>query len=46
MMYDIVFIGLVTDMGYGKEKVNKFLDEIHSAFNTMYKNNLPYIKRQ
>ena len=46
MLFNIVFIGLVTDMGYGKEKVNKFLDEIHSAFNSMYKNNLGYIKRQ
>ena len=46
MLYNTVFIGLVTDMGYGKDKSNKFLDEIHSAFNLMYKNNLQYIKRQ
>jgi len=46
MMFDIVFIGLVTDIGYGKEKVKRFLDEIHAAFNAMYKNNLQYIKRQ
>ena len=46
MLYNIVFIGIVTDMGYGKEKAKKFLEEIHASFNTMYKNNLPYIKRQ
>ena len=46
MLFNIVFIGIVTDMGYGKEKAKKFLDEIHASFNTMYKNNLPYIKRQ
>ena len=45
MLYNIVFIGIVTDMGYGKEKAKKFLEEIHASFNTMYKNNLPYIKR-
>ena len=46
MLFDIVFIGLVTDMGYDNEKVKRFLDEIHDAFNNMYKNNLQYIKRQ
>ena len=45
LLYNIVFIGIITDMGYGKEKAKKFLDEIHASFNTMYKNNLPYIKR-
>ena len=33
-------------MRYDNEKVKRFLDEIHDAFNNMYKNNLQYIKRQ
>ena len=46
MIFDIVFIGIFTDMGYDSDKAKKFLNEIHVAFNSMYKNNLSYIKRQ
>ena len=46
LMFDIVFIGLVTDTGYSEDTAEEFMDDLHKEFTLLYKNNLPFIKRQ
>ena len=46
ILFDIVFIGLVTDTGYSEDIALEFLDELHKELTLFYKNNLSFIKRQ
>ena len=46
VLYDIVFIGLVTSIGYGMDASHRFLDEMHQAITSHYSDNLEFIKRQ
>ena len=46
LMYDTVFIGLVTSTGYGAEAAQRFLKEMHEAITNHYADNLVFIKRQ
>ena len=45
MLFDVVFIGLVTDSGYDEDVAYEFIDDLHKEFVILYKNNLPFIKR-
>ena len=46
MLFDEVFIGLITDSGYNEDVAYDFLDDLHKEFTIFYKNNLGFIKRQ
>ena len=46
ILYDIIFIGLVTDVGYSEDIAQEFLEDIHKEITIFYKNNLSFIKRQ
>ena len=46
VLFDTVFIGLVTSIGYGMDAAQRFLDEMHQAITAQYKDNLEFIKRQ
>ena len=46
VMYDIVFIGLVTSIGYGPEAAQRFLTQMHEAITRHYTDNLAFIKKQ
>ena len=46
ILYDIIFIGLVTSIGYGPEAAQRFLEEMHKAVSAHYTDNLEFIKRQ
>ena len=45
VLFDTVFIGLVTSIGYGMDAAQRFLDEMHQAITAQYKDNLEFIKR-
>ncbi len=45
LMFDIVFIGLVTSTGYGDDKAQRFLTQMHQMVTTAYADNLAFIKR-
>ena len=46
VLFDVVFIGLVTSTGYGPERAQRFLDQMHEAITAHYTDNLEFIKRQ
>ena len=46
VLFDTVFIGLVTSIGYGMDAAQRFLDEMHQAITSHYSDNLEFIKRQ
>ena len=46
VLYDVVFIGLVTSTGYGEEAARRFLEQMHEAITRHYAENLVFIKRQ
>jgi hypothetical protein len=46
LMFDVVFIGLVTNTGYGDEKAERFLTQMHQSVTTHYADNLEFIRRQ
>lgn len=46
VLFDTVFIGLVTGTGYGMDQAQRFLDEMHQAITAHYSDNLEFIKRQ
>jgi len=46
VLFDIVFIGLVTNTGYGMDAAQRFLEEMHQAITSHYSDNLEFIKRQ
>ena len=46
MLFDEVFIGLITDSGYNEDVAYDFLDDLHKEFTIFYKNNLGFIRRQ
>ena len=46
VLYDVVFIGLVTSSGYGAVAAQRFLSQMHEAVTTHYADNLVFIKRQ
>ena len=46
MLYDVVFVGLVTSTGYGAEAAHRFLDDMHGAITNLYEQKLDFITRQ
>ena len=46
VMFNIIFIGIVTSIGYGPQAAQRFLTEMHEAVTTHYADNLVFIKRQ
>ena len=46
LMFNTVFIGIVTGTGYGPEAAERFLKEMHQAITSHYADNLVFIKRQ
>ena len=45
ILFDIIFIGIVTTTGYGRESAERFLEEMHQAVTSHYADNLSFIKR-
>ena len=46
VMFNVVFIGIVTSTGYGPQAAQRFLSEMHEAVTKHYTDNLVFIKRQ
>ena len=46
VLYDIVFIGIVTGIGYGEDAAQRFLQEMHQALSGLYEDNLTFMTRQ
>ena len=46
IMFDVVFIAIITDTGYLEDTANEFLGSLHREFSILYRENLPFIKRQ
>ena len=46
LLFDIVYIGIVTSSGYGPEAALRFLEQMHEAITKLYTDNLVFIKRQ
>ena len=46
LLYNVAYFGIMTDLRYDKEKAKRFLNDLYSELNVMYKNNIGFIKRQ
>jgi hypothetical protein len=46
VLYDVIFIGLVTGTGHGEAAATRFLEQMHQALTRLYDDNLVFIKRQ
>ena len=46
MLYDVVWVGLVTDTRYDEEVAENFMSELQRELDLYYKNKLDFIKRQ
>ena len=46
LLYNVAFFGIMTDFRYDKEKAKRFLNDLFSEMNVMYRKNINFIKRQ
>ena len=46
LLYNVAFFGIMTDFRYDKDKAKRFLNDLFSEMNVMYRKNINFIKRQ
>ena len=46
ILFDTVFVGLITSTGYGPERAQHFADQFHEAITILYNDNLAGIRTQ
>ena len=45
LLYNVAYFGIMTDLRYDKEKAKRFLNDLYTELDTMYKKNISFMKR-
>ena len=46
LLFNVAFFGIMTDLRYDRDKAKRYLKDLYSELNTMYRQNIQFIKRQ